>query len=56
METTTSTRLLTVSTRPSGFRTEQVSEAGMNPGDRTLRGKVPGPFFGSKRIWRSSIA
>jgi hypothetical protein len=37
--------------------TEQVPEAaGMNPGDRTLRGKVTGLFSASKRIWRSSIA
>lgn len=37
--------------------TEQVYEAaGMSPGDRTLRGKVTGLFFGLRRTWRSSIA
>ena len=58
---TISTRLLTVSTRPSGF----------SPGSWTLPNRFPGgdepwrpypsrksarTFFGSKRIWRSSIA
>ena len=38
-----STRRLRLQSRVMDL-TEQVSEAGMNPGDRTLRGKVPGLF------------